>query len=118
MKIIKNTLELVTETWSDPGDYPNGLASGPLPSHLCVEDVSGHLLIQIEKSDREDEDYEALGPDLMLRCMMEDVSIRVQGVLILSWQLCPKTHPNPNDAADLDLWTIIPYEWNSDDFEL
>ena len=118
MKIIENTLEVITSVWEDPGDYPNALARGPLPSHLCVEDISGHLLIQIEKSDKENEDFEDWKPEEIMEYMMEDINIREQGVLITSWQFCPKTHPDSNDAADLDIWKIIPYKWDSDGFEL
>lgn len=118
MKIIKNNLEIVVSTWQDDGDYPNGLASGPLTSSYCVEDIKGHLLIQIEKKDQENEDYEGCKPDEIMQSLLEDVNIRVQGVLILSWQFCPETHPNSNDAANLDLWKIVPYKWNSDGFEL
>ena len=49
---------------------------------------------------------------------MQDVKIRLQGVLIEIWQFCPETHHNPNDAANLDMWTLVPYKWNSDNFEL
>jgi len=119
MKIIENTLELITETWSDPGDYPNALARGPLPSHLCVEDIKGHLIIQIEKSDKDDnEDWDDWWQELNMYDLMSNIKIEIQGVLITSWQFCPETHPDPNDAANLDMWTIVPYEWNSDNFEL
>jgi hypothetical protein len=49
---------------------------------------------------------------------MEDHTIRVDGVVITSWQFCPQEHPNSNDAADLDIWKIIPYKWDADRFEL
>lgn len=29
--------------WDDPGDYPNAVASGPLPSYDYVEDIVGDL---------------------------------------------------------------------------
>jgi hypothetical protein len=118
MKIIKNTLELITETWSDPGDYPNALAKGPLPSTICVEDIKGHIIIQIEKSDKDNEEWEQWGAELNMHYLMQDVRINLHGVLIEVWQFCPETHHNPNDAADLDMWTLVPYKWNSDNFEL
>ncbi|NBQ17622.1 hypothetical protein EBU24_04865 [bacterium] len=118
MKIIENTLRLITSVWEDPGNYPNNAAQFPLPSYLQLEDIAGHLLLQIEKSDREEEDFYTLGPEIMMMSMMEDQRIEIQGVLITSWQFCPRTHPNPNDVADLDIWKIIPYKWDSDNFEL
>lgn len=119
MKIIKNTLEVITSVWEDPGSYPNAVARGPLPSHsICVEDVEGYLLLQIEEEDRSNDDYGGLGPCLVMQLMMEEHSISVDGVIITSWQFCPKEHPNPNDAAGLDLWKIIPYKWNPDNFDL
>jgi hypothetical protein len=51
MKLRSSTLRLHIETWDDPGDYPNGLASGPLPSKQFVESVSGHVTVQLEQSD-------------------------------------------------------------------
>ena len=118
MKIIKNTLEVITSVWEDPGDYPNALARGPLPSHLCVDDISGYLLIQVEKSDKENDDFEGCKPDEIMQSLMEDHTIKVDGVVVTSWQFCPKEHPNSNDAAGLDLWKIIPYKWDADRFEL
>jgi len=117
MKIIKNTLEVITSVWEDPGDYPNALARGPLPSHLCVEDISGYLLIQVDKADKEDDDY-GYSTESLMQYLMEPIDIKVDGVLITSWQFCPKEHPDSNLAADLDMWKIIPYKWNSDNFEL
>lgn len=117
MKILQNTLELVTSTWGDPGCYPNGLRNGPLPVEICIEDVRGHVLIEIEKKDKELEEWEQWGVDMNLHYLMQDINIRVQGVLITSWQFCPSVHHNINDAAEMDLWKIIPYRWNTDDFE-
>ena len=51
MKVLKSKLTLVIDCWSDPGDYPNGLASGPLPSRDFVEDVAGLLTFELEAAD-------------------------------------------------------------------
>ena len=51
MKLLNSTLKLHIETWDDPGDYPNGLASGPLPSKQFVESVEGRVTVQLEPSD-------------------------------------------------------------------
>jgi hypothetical protein len=49
MKVLENTLELVIERWTDPGDYPSNAGQGPLPSHDFVADITGHVLVQLEK---------------------------------------------------------------------
>jgi len=51
MKVLSNTLELCIETWDDPGDYPNALASGPLPSYSYIAGVDGILRVELEESD-------------------------------------------------------------------
>lgn len=53
MKIIKNDFSLEFDTWDDPGDYPNGVASGPLPSYDYVCEVNGEILMEIEPEDVE-----------------------------------------------------------------
>ena len=53
---IKNTLELSLDTWSDPGDYPNSLASSPLPSYNYVDSIDGELVFEL--TDEEIQDYE------------------------------------------------------------
>lgn len=47
MKITKNTLDITVDRWTDPGDYPNSLASGPLPDGPdCVEEVFGEVVVE------------------------------------------------------------------------
>jgi len=43
MKITSNTLQLLVETWEDPGDYPNSIASGPLPSYKYIAGIEGEV---------------------------------------------------------------------------
>lgn len=47
MRTITDTLDTVVGTWDDPGDYPNAVASGPLPSYDYVEDVEGELVLEL-----------------------------------------------------------------------
>ena len=47
MKLIKSTLEAVFETWDDPGDYPNALAQGPLPSYTYLEGLEGKVVVDL-----------------------------------------------------------------------
>lgn len=48
MKLISGGLQPSIETWSDPGDYPNSLASGPLPSYQYVEEIEGKLTVLVD----------------------------------------------------------------------
>lgn len=118
MKILKNTLAVEIDIWEDPGDYPSNGGRYPLPSSYCLQDITGNLIIQIEPEDKESEDWDQLGPAINLYTLMEDHRIIVQGVKILNWQLCPEVHPDPNLANNLDLWTIVPYEWDDSDLEI
>lgn len=43
-----STLTLLIERWDDPGDYPNALASRPLPSRYYPSDIEGELIITQE----------------------------------------------------------------------
>lgn len=54
MKIVNDTLQLLVETWDDPGDYPNSLAAGPLPSYNYVTGVEGELQIELSAEEMED----------------------------------------------------------------
>jgi hypothetical protein len=47
MRIVKDTLSVLVEEWSDPGDYPSGAGSGPLPSYKYVAGMEGELVIEL-----------------------------------------------------------------------
>ena len=81
MKITKNTLEVETDRWEDPGDYPNALASGPLPSYDYISDVLGEVVIEFEDGDDEDDRHED-----SLRDFLND-EVCVDGVSINGWNL-------------------------------
>jgi len=51
MRILENRFDIEVETWDDPGDYPNALAAGPLPSYQYVCEVPGRLIVQLEFGD-------------------------------------------------------------------
>lgn len=117
MKILENTLSVELDIWEDPGDYPSNAGQFPLPSSYQLEDITGHLIIQIEPSDREMDDWHEQGTALNLCMMMDDHKITVQGVRITSWQLHPEMDLK-EDYTVLDIWKIIPYEWDDSDFSL
>ena len=51
MKVIENTLKIEVETWDDPGDYPSGAGSCPLPSYDFVCAVAGTVVVELEDAD-------------------------------------------------------------------
>lgn len=50
MKIVSNDLYCKIEWWDDPGDYPNGLAAGPLPSEAYC-DYGGSFVFEAENEE-------------------------------------------------------------------
>jgi hypothetical protein len=46
-KVLKDTLSTLVETWDDPGDYPNAVASGPLPSYNYIAGMEGELVVEL-----------------------------------------------------------------------
>jgi len=77
MKILENTLKAKWERWDDPGDYPNNVASGPLPSHDFIESIDGHVLLKIE----DDIDLIAFNEDFG-----DDLDVP-EGVKVTSWDI-------------------------------
>jgi hypothetical protein len=71
IKVISNTLEVEWERWDDPGDYPNAVASGPLPSYDYAI-VEGELVIEAD----DPEEFEDIDAD-----ELADLS----GVKVTSW---------------------------------
>jgi len=81
MKIIKNTLEPVIDRWDDPGDYPNGLAGGPLPSKDYVVEIAGQLIVQLNK----EEMRKAI--KLYLEENIEDIDYGLGGISVIEWSI-------------------------------
>ena len=51
MKVVHNSLKPKIDRWSDPGDYPSGAGSGPLPSYDYIEYYDGTVEIKLEATD-------------------------------------------------------------------
>ena len=51
MRLLNESFEPIIERWDDPGDYPSGAGSGPLPSYDYVAEVEGSVTIELEDSD-------------------------------------------------------------------
>ena len=47
MRILKDSLEVLVEEWSDPGDYPSAAGSGPLPSYKYLAGMEGVLVLEL-----------------------------------------------------------------------
>ena len=63
MKVLKNTLEPNIEHWDDPGDYPNNVASGPLPSKDSLAGCEGEVVLEL--TDEELADYQDCPEDFL-----------------------------------------------------
>jgi len=87
MLILVNTLELVIDTWDDPGDYPNGLASGPLPSYSYVAGVDGVLGVELQPSDIKELQTEDLASILDFILENMDLADQLEHVTVTKWNI-------------------------------
>src|SRR5215469_3156734 len=86
MKTISDTLELVIDRWDDPGDYPNSLAAGPLPSYDQVCDIEGSITVELETSDLESMDEEQRKDQAhIVEYILEEIEYDLQSVRITKW---------------------------------
>jgi hypothetical protein len=76
MEILENTLEIQTERWEDPGDYPSAAGSFALPSSDYVEGVAGHVKFKLEGSSE---------PEI-LNALLNTVELELpEGVKVTGW---------------------------------
>lgn len=54
LMILTDTTNPVIERWSDPGDYPNAVASAPLLSYDYVAGIKGKIRVEMQWSDYEE----------------------------------------------------------------
>lgn len=54
MKLISDTTNVMVEHWSDPGDYPNAVASAPLLGYDYVAGIKGEIRVEMQWSDCEE----------------------------------------------------------------
>jgi len=92
MKTIKDSLKTLIDTWDDPGDYPNALAAGPLPSFDYVEGAEGELTIELTEKEYQEfqETLEAESLDFWVREVL-DYTLP-DGILSATWQLDKTDH--------------------------
>lgn len=111
MKTLSNNLDIVLETWDDPGDYPSNAGSGPLPSYQYVGEVTGTVTIELtdaELSDITDEGgihYAEFVSDLGTEFSKEEAP---GYVTVKSWNL---------DAAKGKVLTLSVKEFESGEVE-
>ena len=113
MKVVKDTLEPLVERWDDPGDYPNNVASGPLPSYDYLAGVEGELILELTAEELVD--YQECPEDFLDNMDVELPSgirwvkwqqDKLEGtVLTLSVKECEGDIPD-NDGPEYD-----PVEW-------
>jgi hypothetical protein len=83
MKIISDTLSALVETWDDPGDYPNAIAAGPLPSYDYLAGVEGELVVEADAKEMSDIVVWGWGEFLS-----QNSGIKLpDGILSVEWQL-------------------------------
>ena len=87
MKIVNDTLEVLVETWDDPGYYPSGAGSGPLPSYDYLAGMEGELVYEL--SHKEYKEYLDVIEKESLDFWMTEVSDYKlpDGIFSAKWQL-------------------------------
>lgn len=99
MEILKNAFDVEFDTWSDPGDYPNGIASAPLPSYDYVAAVEGELLLEIDASDLEVKGEFSLYNDEYIDTILELAAEHADipsGIRVTEWGW---SYPAPNKVS-------------------
>ena len=93
MKTISNTLKAIWDRWEDPGDYPNSLASGPLPpGPWRVSEIEGEVVVELTL----DELSQAFSVGFAEFVSSETDGIDMpDGVLSCVWQLDEIVHLAP-----------------------
>ncbi len=82
MKVLKDTLEILVETWDDPGDYPSGAGAGPLPSYDYIAGVEGELVVEL--TEEELADYNESQKDFLDNC--DEINGAVpNGITAVKW---------------------------------
>jgi hypothetical protein len=86
MKIISNSLQPINERWDDPGDYPNALAAGPLPSYEYTEEVIGEVVLELGVDD-------LISHEPLIEIAKKAVaSVIPSGITVTAWDMTQKGH--------------------------
>lgn len=46
-KVLRDTTDILVDPGDDPGDYPNNVASGPLPSRPFIAGIEGEIKVKL-----------------------------------------------------------------------
>lgn len=98
MKILKNKFSVEWDEWSDPGDYPNNAASGPLPSYGYVEAINGQFVISLELGDIEEDDEN----NEQLEEIAKNHADIPKGISVNEWDITKKGDKVIFEVADFD----------------
>ena len=112
MQVIKDTLELLLETWDDPGDYPSGAGSGPLPSYNYIAGVEGVLVVELtaeELADYNDCPKDFLDNDDTIGDTLP------KGISAVTWGQTLKGNVLELEVLDCDSFEVVPPE--RDDYD-
>jgi len=86
MKTLTDTLEVVTEIWSDPGDYPSNAESGPLPSYQYLEGVDGEIRLELNPDELQELEEAKEAGELKEWVNQLDISLP-NGILSATWEV-------------------------------
>jgi hypothetical protein len=76
-----NTLDVKWATWRDEGEYPNALASRPLPSREYPEAITGKLVVELDPHE------ELLVRDELVE-IADDACAETCNARVTKWNLC------------------------------
>jgi len=112
MKILSNTLEIITPTRHYKTD--------PDIKVITFLGFSGEVLIQIDKEDREDpyvKFYDELGlPTLNADYLMRDNKVEIDGMEITRWSI--DFNIDPKDIWSAETLTLVPAKSRSNKYVL
>jgi hypothetical protein len=101
MKVISNTLKPVVERWDDPGDYPSGAGSGPLPSHDYVAYIDGQIVVEFVGDDLDVEADETI--EDWLSDNAGEIDHGIGGLTVKEWLLKRLEVTDSGDRATLEV---------------
>jgi|GEM_PF-1740229 len=97
MKVLENTLAVEVDRWDDPGDYPNSIASSPLPSYDYVTGLEGYVKVKLDVDELDLKDSELI--DVLKETGDLDIP---SGIEVTEWSLTRHGEEVVFVAEDID----------------